>query len=144
MHFKLSYYYKRGFTLLEILIVVAILGTLAAIVIPNIMSLQDEGRIDAANTESYNCQLAILSAMIDNKVVELTPGTIGPDNVDVSVATGNTDTIAEINVVSYIDGVLQAIYTVDEKGHITSATEAGLTNSKWDGLSYTQNSGWSG
>lgn len=144
MRLKLPRNGERGFTLIEILIVAVILGTLAAIVIPSIMHLRTEGRVDAANTEHYNSQLAVLSAMIDQKVLDLTAGgTISPDNIDVSAATGNTDTIAEIDVVDYITGVLHAIYTVNDKGHITNATTTGLTNSKWEGLNYTPGSGWS-
>ena len=143
MRLKLPHNGERGFTLIEILVVVAILGTLAAIVIPSIMHLQNEGRVDAANTEAYNCQLAVLSAMIDQKVLGLTPGTVGPDNVDVSAATGNIDTIDEIVVADYLTGVLHAIYTIDADGHITNATTTGLTNSKWEGLTYTPGSGWS-
>jgi len=135
---------KKGFTLLEIIVVVAILGVLAAIVIPNIMGLQNEGRVDSANTEAYNCQLAILSAMIDSKFVEISQGTVGPDNIDIKLATGNVDTIPEIDLTDYIEGVLQAVYTIDTGGHIIAASEATLTNSKWDGLTYTENAGWSG
>jgi prepilin-type N-terminal cleavage/methylation domain-containing protein len=139
---KLFHNNNRGFTLIEILVVVAILGTLAAIVIPNILHLRSEGRVDAANTELYDTQLAILSSMIEYEVVELTPGTVGPNSVDVSTATGNVDTIAEIDAPAYIDGVLQAIYIIDEEGHIADATTVGLLNSKWNGLSFVPNTGW--
>ena len=143
MRLKPLLYSEGGFTLLEILIVVAILGTLAAIVIPSILSMRDEGRVDSANTENYNVQLVVLSVMVDQKVTSLDDGgEVRPNNTDVSAATGNEDTIDEIDVTGYIEGVLQAIYTVDQKGHITDATTEGLTNSKWEGLTYTPGAGW--
>ena len=150
MSLKLPHHGERGFTLLEILVVVAILGTLAAIVIPSVLQLRNEGRVDAANTEAYNCQLAVLSAMVDQKVLELTPGTVGPNDTDIEDATGNEDTLTgpapssvDIIVADYLSGVLHAIYTVDAKGHITNATTTGLTNSKWEGLTFTPGGGWS-
>lgn len=135
---------EKGFTLIEILVVVAILGILAAIVIPSIMHLQNEGRVDAANTERYNVQLAVLSAMVDQKVLELTPGTVGP------TATGTANEtllITELDpgVENYLTGVLQATYDIDNKGHITDAepTDTTAGDSKWEGLNYTPGSGWS-
>ncbi|HEY0877617.1 MAG TPA: prepilin-type N-terminal cleavage/methylation domain-containing protein, partial [Zeimonas sp.] len=42
---------ERGFTLIEIMVVIVILGVLAAIAVPRIMSKPDEARAKAAQTE---------------------------------------------------------------------------------------------
>ena len=144
---------EKGFTLIEILVVVAILGTLAAIVIPSIMHLQNEGRVDAANTERYNVQLVVLSAMVDQKVFKLTDGPggyFGPN----AAGTANESDIAELtppavaaedSIVTYITGILQATYDIDDEGHIIDAepTDTTAGDSKWKGLTYTPGSGWS-
>lgn len=42
---------QRGFTLIEIMVVIIILGVLAALVVPNIMSQPDEARAKAARVD---------------------------------------------------------------------------------------------
>jgi len=43
---------QKGFTLIEIMVVIVILGILAALVVPKVMSRPDEARVVAASRTS--------------------------------------------------------------------------------------------
>ncbi len=56
----------RGFTLIEIMVVVVILGILAAIVVPRIMSRPDDARIAKVRTDLAGIESALNLYKLDN------------------------------------------------------------------------------
>jgi general secretion pathway protein G len=58
---------ERGFTLLEIMIVVVILGILAALIVPKIISRPDEARIVAAKQDIASLMQALKLYRLDNQ-----------------------------------------------------------------------------
>jgi general secretion pathway protein G len=58
---------ERGFTLIEIMVVVAILGILAALVVPKIMGRPDEARIVAAKQDIAAIRQALNLYKLDNQ-----------------------------------------------------------------------------
>lgn len=57
---------SRGFTLIEIMVVMVILGLLVALVAPNIMGRGDEARVTAAEAQLRNISSALDLYRLDN------------------------------------------------------------------------------
>ena len=57
---------QRGFTLLEVMVVVVILGILAALVVPKIISRPDEARVVAARQDIATLMQALKLYRLDN------------------------------------------------------------------------------
>ena len=58
---------QRGFTLLEVMVVVVILGILAALVVPKIISRPDEARVMAAKQDIASLMQALKIYRLDNR-----------------------------------------------------------------------------
>ena len=93
---------EKGLTLIELLIVIAILGIIAAVIIPNIAGFMVSGRIAAANDELANVRTAALGyyAGVGNN-------------------TWPTDS-ATLTTTGYLSGTLKAAYTFDTWGWISN------------------------
>ena len=56
-----------GFTLIELMVVLAILGVLAALIVPNVLGRADDARVTAARTDINNLVQALKLYRLDNQ-----------------------------------------------------------------------------
>ena len=77
---------KDGFTLIELMVVVAIIGVLSSVALPALTQAQDRAKSSAAKQESVNAAKTCTIALIGGDATEI-------DNADVAaVASGDVTT----------------------------------------------------
>lgn len=76
--FKKSFRYgEKGFTMIELLVAIALLGVLAAVAIPNLGKFIGQGKTESYAAELHNVQTGTMALMADSTSGVL-DGAVGP------------------------------------------------------------------
>jgi type IV pilus assembly protein PilA len=119
---------QGGFTLVELLVVVAILGVIAAVAVLAVTKFIGKGTLEAAKTELHQAQTAVAACMADagTGLLEAWDDTTGWAGESGTIYYGNYD------AGDYVHGLFKAFYQVRQDGEITGVGAETWNGVHWD------------
>ncbi len=135
-----AYRGERGFTLVELLVVIVILGVLAAVATLAVTRFMGSGNLESAKTELHQAQTAIAACMAEAGASELDAAATDWDGSSgVIEATNGSVTYDAAD--SLMGAQFKALYDVDVTGEITNGSLP--TTGGWSGIQWnTSINGW--
>jgi len=117
-------YGEKGFTVIELVLVIFILGALAAVVIPIVGKFMGRGGVESANIELHSLQTAVMTIMADAGSSDVTPAS--------GIANGSSITVggAAYALSDYVTGTIKGTYDINANGILTGTSYPG--NVVWD------------
>ena len=123
---------EKGFTLVELVIVMAVIALILSVVIPNLRAMQQEGQITKAESELQTLKTAVVSywrnnsntypANIHSDLTTASPAVITSTLVDPFLTDTGNNTYGYVTGTDSNFGPYFAIYSKGPKGDTTTVT----------------------
>jgi len=136
-----AYRGEKGFTLVELLVVVVIMGVLAAVATLAVTRFIGSGNVEAANTELHQAQTAIVVCMAEAEAAKLDAAVTKWNGTDTPAAlTATSSNNTQYNAKDYIHRgtAFKATYNVDIYGNIISGENVSWGNVTWGDNGWTK------